>query len=106
MKLIVNQSRLLRVFGKPTIFTTLGFGSALAIIAATENIPAANTVKQKAPALQTDFPRADLNGDGVVDDVDLGIVNVAVSYGNCTGCPEDLNNDGVVNEGNPCNFHN
>ena len=99
MKLIVNQSHLLRVFGISTIFATLGLGSALAIIAATEHVPFENIVKQKAPALQTDFPRADLNGDGVVDYVDLGIVSVAVGYGNCTGCPEDVNNDGVVNEG-------
>ncbi len=73
--------------------------SAFTYITATENVSAQNTVEQKKSALQTDFPRADLNGDGVVDYVDLGIVSVAVSYGNCAGCPEDVNNDGVVNEG-------
>ena len=99
MRFLMNQNCLPRAFRMPLIFATLGLGSTLAIIAATENVPAANTVKQNAPTLQTDFPRADLNGDGVVDYVDLGIVSVAVSYGNCTGCPEDVNNDGVVNEG-------
>jgi len=99
MKFIVNQIRLLRPFSRSTIFAMLGLGATFVVIAATKNPSVEITLGQKTPALQTDFPRADLNGDGVVDDVDLGIVNVAVGYGNCTGCPEDLNNDGVVNEG-------
>ena len=36
-----------------------------------------------------DFPKADLNGDGVVDAVDLDILRVAVGYAACDGCPED-----------------
>ena len=69
----MNQNRLPRAFRMPLIFATLGLGSTLAIIAATENVPAANTVKRDAPTLQTDFPRADLNGDVVVDYVDLAL---------------------------------
>ena len=99
MKFLVKQNRLPRALRTPAMFSMLGLGAAFAFIAAAQNAPVEIAAKQKTPALQTDFPRADLNGDGVVDDVDLGIVNVAVGYGNCTGCPEDLNNDGVVNEG-------
>ncbi len=36
----------------------------------------------------------DLNGDGVVDGADLGIL--LQSWGVCPGCPADLNDDGVV----------
>jgi len=38
---------------------------------------------------------ADLNGDGVVDGGDLGLLLGA--WGPCPGCPADLNRDGVVN---------
>ncbi len=79
MKCIVNQSRLSRPFSRSTIFAMLGLGAAFVVIAAAKNVPFENTTVQKTPALQTDFPRADLNGDGVVDYVDLGIVSVAVS---------------------------
>jgi len=37
---------------------------------------------------------ADLNGDGVIDGADLGILLDA--WGPCVGCPADLNGDGVV----------
>lgn len=37
---------------------------------------------------------ADLNGDGVVDGVDLAFLLNA--WGPCAGCPEDLNGDGTV----------
>jgi len=37
---------------------------------------------------------ADLNGDGVVDGADLGIL--LSNWGKCLGCPADLNGDGVV----------
>jgi glucose/arabinose dehydrogenase len=37
---------------------------------------------------------ADLNGDGVVDGADLGLL-LAV-WGECPGCPADFNGDGVV----------
>jgi hypothetical protein len=36
----------------------------------------------------------DLNGDGVVDGADLGLLLAA--WGSCNGCPEDLNDDGEV----------
>jgi len=36
----------------------------------------------------------DLNGDGVVDGADLGVL--LGSWGPCAGCPADLNGDGVV----------
>jgi hypothetical protein len=36
----------------------------------------------------------DLNGDGVVDGSDLGLLFAA--WGECEGCPEDLNGDGQV----------
>ena len=39
---------------------------------------------------------ADLNDDGVVDGIDLGLV---LGYWGCTGCPEDLNGDGTVDGG-------
>jgi len=39
-------------------------------------------------------PAADLNGDGVVDGADLGIL--LSSWGPCDGCAADLNGDGVV----------
>jgi len=39
-------------------------------------------------------PSADLNGDGVVDGADLGIL--LGSWGICDDCPADLNGDGVV----------
>ncbi len=39
-------------------------------------------------------PSADLNGDGVVDGADLGILLSA--WGRCVGCTADLNGDGVV----------
>ena len=38
---------------------------------------------------------ADLNGDGVVNGTDLGLL--LGSWGACPGCPADLNGDGVVN---------
>ncbi|MHC4992596.1 MAG: hypothetical protein ACYTGC_16620, partial [Planctomycetota bacterium] len=38
---------------------------------------------------------ADVNGDGVVDVLDLTAVILA--WGLCPGCPEDINGDGVVN---------
>lgn len=38
---------------------------------------------------------ADLNGDGVVDGADFGLLLVA--WGPCEGCPADLNGDGFVN---------
>ena len=91
MKFIVKRSCLSRPFSRSTIFAMLGLGATFVVIAATKNPSVEITLGQKNPALQTDFPRADLNGDGVVDYVDLGIVSVAVGYGNCTGCPEDLN---------------
>ncbi len=37
---------------------------------------------------------ADLNGDGVVDPIDLA--TLLGSWGACPGCPTDLNGDGVV----------
>jgi hypothetical protein len=39
-------------------------------------------------------PVGDLNGDGVVDGADLGIL--LSNWGPCDGCPADLNGDGVV----------
>ncbi|MSR34110.1 MAG: hypothetical protein EXS12_04835 [Phycisphaerales bacterium] len=57
------------------------------------------TVTVQLAALTAQLNCGDLSGDGIVVNVDLGIVRVAVSYGNCTGCPEDVNNDGAVNEG-------
>ena len=36
----------------------------------------------------------DLDGDGVVDGADLGLL--LGSWGPCPGCPADLNGDGVV----------
>jgi len=39
-------------------------------------------------------PKGDLNGDGVVDGADLGIL--LNSWGSCVGCAADLNGDGVV----------
>jgi len=36
----------------------------------------------------------DLNGDGIVDGADLGIL--LASWGDCAGCPEDLDGNGVV----------
>jgi len=39
-------------------------------------------------------PTPDLNGDGVVDGADLGIL--LQSWGTCPACPADLNEDGVV----------
>jgi len=39
-------------------------------------------------------PLGDLNGDGVVDGADLGVLLNA--WGACDGCPADLNGDGVV----------
>ena len=89
MKFIVKQNRLSRALRTPTMFSVLGLGATFVFIAAAQNAPVEIAAKQKTPALQTDFPRADLNGDGLVDDVDLGIVNVAVGYGHCTGCPEE-----------------
>ena len=53
MKFFVNQNRLPRAFRIPTIFATLGLGSALAIIGATENFPTKNTADKKTLALQT-----------------------------------------------------
>ena len=44
--------------------------------------------------LTPDCP-ADLNGDGVVDVLDL--LAVLAVWGPCPGCPEDINGDGVVN---------
>ena len=38
---------------------------------------------------------ADLNGDGVVNGADFGLLLVA--WGPCDGCPADLNGDGFVN---------
>ena len=37
---------------------------------------------------------ADLNGDGIVDPIDLA--TLLGGWGECTGCPTDLNGDGVV----------
>ncbi len=42
-----------------------------------------------------DPPNADLNGDGVVDGADLGLLLSA--WGPCDGCVADLNGDGLVN---------
>ncbi len=39
-------------------------------------------------------PAADVNGDGVVNGADLGLVLSA--WGMCAGCPEDLNGDDAV----------
>ncbi len=36
----------------------------------------------------------DLNGDGVVDGTDLGLL--LGQWGPCSRCPADLNDDGVV----------
>ena len=36
----------------------------------------------------------DLNGDGVVDGADMGLL--LVSWGPCAGCPADFNGDGIV----------
>ena len=38
---------------------------------------------------------ADLNGDGLVDGADLGLMLAA--WGSCSGCDADLNEDGLVN---------
>jgi hypothetical protein len=37
----------------------------------------------------------DLNGDGVVNGLDL--IELIESFGPCEGCPDELNGDGVVN---------
>jgi len=44
--------------------------------------------------LGSEPPTPDLNGDGVVDGADLGIL--LQSWGPCAACPADLNEDGVV----------
>ncbi|MEE2971861.1 MAG: M43 family zinc metalloprotease [Planctomycetota bacterium] len=41
-----------------------------------------------------DEPSADLDGNGVVDGSDVGLL--LASWGPCTGCPADLNGDGLV----------
>lgn len=40
-------------------------------------------------------PLGDLNGDGIVNGADLGLL--LGSWGVCGGCPADLNGDGIVN---------
>lgn len=40
-------------------------------------------------------PLGDLNGDGIVNGADLGLL--LGSWGVCAGCPADLNGDGIVN---------
>ena len=40
-------------------------------------------------------PLGDLNGDGIVNGADLGLL--LGSWGVCVGCPADLNEDGIVN---------
>ena len=41
-----------------------------------------------------DEPSADLDGNGVVDGSDVGLL--LASWGACAGCPADLNGDGIV----------
>jgi hypothetical protein len=40
-------------------------------------------------------PTADINGDGIVNGADLGLL--LGSWGPCAGCPADINDDGIVN---------
>ncbi|MFG0275881.1 MAG: hypothetical protein ACF8QF_12585 [Phycisphaerales bacterium] len=50
---------------------------------------------RRAFLMQVDTNTPDLNGDGVVDGADLGLL--LGFWGACAGCAADLNDDGVVN---------
>ncbi|GDY05455.1 hypothetical protein LBMAG51_02420 [Phycisphaerae bacterium] len=69
------------------------FSAAVSFGEAAENAQSPKHVEKNG-----DFPKADLNGDGVVDAVDLDILRIAVGYAACDACPEDLNHDGLLND--------
>lgn len=78
------------VAGLPSVVC---FSVAFSFVDAAENAQSPEHIEKNEA-----FPKADLNGDGVVDAVDLDILRVAVGYAACDGCPEDLNHDGLLND--------
>jgi len=73
------------------------YGAALTITCSDEDIQGAATSLIGALVtviIEQGGDPADLNGDGVVDGADLGML--LASWGACDACPADLSGDGVV----------